>query len=647
MVYKFIVIYIIASFLTVLQAQPADTVEVNTKHELIFVSDSIYENSFSDVHLEIKFTGPEGSEITQSGYWDGGEIFKSMFSPPRSGMWVYQTYSSDESNSGLHNISGQFYAKNYTGENPFKKNGWLKISSNSRHLSFNDGSPFFYLGDTAWEIGWKSTSEELINYLEDRKKKGFTAIQFVPMSHQRLYEYGVRNQEGAEFFLNSDFNYLNPDYFSYIDEIVHEINSRGMVAVIVPLWAGMNRLHFDDRWRDYYLSDEQSLRIAEYMASRYAGDEVIWVVGGDNVYDTEERKKFWSEFGRTIKEASGGRQLVTVHPSGWNASFDFFSSDNDWLDFHMYQSSHIARADYTIQAAREGYNLDPVTPVLNGEAVYEDIFNRLWEPGDTTEVESSRIKPEHVRQAGYESILSGAYVGFTYGGNGIWQWHKEELPGTHFPRYEVMEALSFEGAGDMIILKEIMESHNWYDFEPGQELVLKSESRDEVEASYSNQFLVSYLATGTSSVTYQLQQDKLIDSYKFISPETGDIKMLATDVYKRSIQVQPPDTMDWVFVAQLKEKENLEEPDSFRLYQNYPNPFNPVTTIEYFLDSPSPVEFRVYDIMGRIIEKRLYGIKNKGYHIVRLDGRGWPSGIYYYMVITDNTIATNSMILTK
>lgn len=48
-----------------------------------------------------------------------------------------------------------------------------------RFLVTEDGKPFFYLGDTAWELFHRLTREEAVLYLEDRASKGFTVIQAV------------------------------------------------------------------------------------------------------------------------------------------------------------------------------------------------------------------------------------------------------------------------------------------------------------------------------------------------------------------------------------------------------------------------------------------------------------------------------------
>src|SRR3954469_6379196 len=58
----------------------------------------------------------------------------------------------------------------------------LKVSENRRFLVKEDGSPFFYLGDTAWELFHRLDRDEAGRYLADRAAKGFTVIQAVVLA---------------------------------------------------------------------------------------------------------------------------------------------------------------------------------------------------------------------------------------------------------------------------------------------------------------------------------------------------------------------------------------------------------------------------------------------------------------------------------
>jgi hypothetical protein len=55
----------------------------------------------------------------------------------------------------------------------------LRVSESGRFLVTEDGRPFFYLGDTAWELFHRLTREEAVRYLQFRADQGYTAIQAV------------------------------------------------------------------------------------------------------------------------------------------------------------------------------------------------------------------------------------------------------------------------------------------------------------------------------------------------------------------------------------------------------------------------------------------------------------------------------------
>ena len=58
----------------------------------------------------------------------------------------------------------------------------LRVSDNHRFLVTEDGKPFFYLADTAWELFHRLKREEAEKYLADRAGKGFNVIQAVVLA---------------------------------------------------------------------------------------------------------------------------------------------------------------------------------------------------------------------------------------------------------------------------------------------------------------------------------------------------------------------------------------------------------------------------------------------------------------------------------
>ena len=58
----------------------------------------------------------------------------------------------------------------------------LKVSEDKHYLLTISGKPFFWLGDTAWELFHRLNREDADLYLQDRAKKGFTVIQAVVLA---------------------------------------------------------------------------------------------------------------------------------------------------------------------------------------------------------------------------------------------------------------------------------------------------------------------------------------------------------------------------------------------------------------------------------------------------------------------------------
>ncbi|GGD62201.1 hypothetical protein GCM10010911_20130 [Paenibacillus nasutitermitis] len=154
--------------------------------ELTFAASASYTNPYKDVDLSATFTGPNLESMTIPGYWDGGNVWKIRFSPTSAGTWTYTTSSTNSDDTGLHNQSGTLRAGAYTGNLDIYKKGFLKKSGNNRYLTYNDGSPFFWLGDTHWfglsRESWSSSndsrwSSQFKGMIDKRSEDGFTVYQ--------------------------------------------------------------------------------------------------------------------------------------------------------------------------------------------------------------------------------------------------------------------------------------------------------------------------------------------------------------------------------------------------------------------------------------------------------------------------------------
>src|SRR5919206_3994444 len=98
------------------------------------------------------------------------------------------------------------------------KHGRLQVTKEGHYLQYEDGTPFFWLGDTGWELFHRLKLEEMDQYLENRRQKGFTVIQAVILTEFN----GLRkpNQYGEVPFKNLDPTQPNEKYFQLIDTTV-------------------------------------------------------------------------------------------------------------------------------------------------------------------------------------------------------------------------------------------------------------------------------------------------------------------------------------------------------------------------------------------------------------------------------------------
>jgi hypothetical protein len=92
---------------------------------------------------------------------------------------------------------------------------------------------------------------------------------------------------------------------------------------------------------------------------------------------------------------------------------------------------------------------------------------------------------------------------------------------------------------------------------------------------------------------------------------------------------------------------NDEIPEQFSLNQNYPNPFNPQTTISFDLPHAGYVVLKVYNVYGQEVAKLVDEKKEAGKHRIEWNASRFPSGVYFYKIISGKYIETRKAILVK
>lgn len=356
----------------------------------------------------------------------------------------------------------------------------LKVTTNRRYLQYESGKPFFYLGDTAWELFHRLNREEATQYLNNRAQKGFTVIQAVVLA--QLGGLTVPNPYGDLPLIEGDPARPNEAYFRHVDFIVNKAEELGLHVGMLPTWGShwaLGKAAFNPA---------NARQFGRFLGVRYKDKPIIWVLGGDRSITNDAERAIIDAMAAGLGEGDGGAHLKTFHPIGPGMS-SLKLHDAPWLDFNMFQSSHAARDHDNGLYVEHDYALTPVKPTLDGEPRYEGIpvgfYNRNVD-GIT------RFDDFDVRQAAWWSVLAGA-CGYTYGNNNIWQMYKPptdsktprtvgdpnrirdlfggpgSIIGANIPWHE---ALDHPGAFQMRHLRRLFEALPFTKLIPDQRLIL-------------------------------------------------------------------------------------------------------------------------------------------------------------------------------
>ncbi|MHB9030050.1 MAG: T9SS type A sorting domain-containing protein, partial [Candidatus Latescibacterota bacterium] len=97
----------------------------------------------------------------------------------------------------------------------------------------------------------------------------------------------------------------------------------------------------------------------------------------------------------------------------------------------------------------------------------------------------------------------------------------------------------------------------------------------------------------------------------------------------------------------LKAEDIRPKPSAFALLQNSPNPFNPSTALRFELPRNSHVRLIIRNLAGQKVTVLHDGQMPAGYHSIRWDATGFPSGVYFYTLEAEGFVETKRVMLVK
>ncbi len=521
--------------------------EVSQWHltEIDFTAHQRYTNPYADVTVAATFTGPQGQSIEREGFWRGGSRWTVRFAPTAAGEWHWRTICSSENDIGLHAREGSLQCVSYNGTLPLYRHGFLRVSDNNRHFCHADGTPFFWLADTHWQMP-DTERVDLCNHPEHPDGSCPFGGQFQHLAHNRkllgFTVYQTYPHAENPHWWTKRFSQIDPARFEAIFDI--QMNYLAAEGYVIALGAG----HFASSTR---IPAADLRRWARYLVARYGAHPVVWITGQEiNAPDDRGRNRteVWNAVAAEIALRNSYRQPHSGHQ--WVVDVNVRPlGDKPWHTWFALQGGH-RNSGLTPQSRYAGYyHFKPLKPVLETEAMYEGInAGGVVTTGET-------------RRSAWKAMLCGC-AGYTYGAAGVWalKWDSAD---TRWKRYNQAisswhAGMKLPGADQMRVMKDFFVALPWTELTPRFNDSVWARWKDNercVLATLDNQLYVAYCYGATACGTLGNMKKNTPYEAHWFDPRTGrwTAKITVPGTINGEFHVpEKPDGNDWVLLVRLK-----------------------------------------------------------------------------------------------
>ncbi len=430
----------------------------------------------------------------------------------------------------------------------------FRISNNKRYLLKNN-KPFFWLGDTGWELFHRLTREEADQYLKRRSEQGFTVIQAVALAE--FDGLHAPNAYGDIPLADDDPAKPNEAYFKHVDYIIDKAAEYNLNIALLPTWG--DKIDKNSWGKGPEIFNTQNAKVyGKWIGNRYKERKnIIWILGGDRNPRSKSDVAIWRAMAEGIMEGTNKDAMISFHPQPNDlGSAQWFHKD-DWLSFNMFQNGH-CRDNPVYDKIQAAYKLMPPKPVMDAEPIYED------HPVCFNAKDLGTSSAYDVRKYAYLDLFAGAF-GHTYGCHDIWQFYSAKHEGVNGPHFYWPEAMELPGANQMNFVRKLMESHPLLDRVPDQALIKENNYSpgERIEATRGDDYLFVYTAAGKPfTVVNGKIKGTTLHAYWF-DPRTGDTTDIGRVLNSGTKQFIPPSKgygHDWVLVMDDQSK-NYKQPE--------------------------------------------------------------------------------------
>ncbi len=467
---------------------PVDGNQKYLAYEIDFVSDKEYDDPVYTVNMDVIFTNTEtGTTLKVPAFWNGGTAWKVRYALTELGIWTWETVCTDETNVGLHGLSGEVKCVDYVGDLDIYKHGFIKAEDGKRYFMYADGTPFYYLADTHFTLPMENidginpfcdyervliTQEtadkygitSMFKYIMDyRAKQGFTVIQ----SQQLAIYNGVSGNswlgdaEGTIF--THGVNDMILDKFQELDRYFAYIAEKGLVHT-------HTQFAYPEELIEIYLaggiSEEAIDILCRYWVARYSAYPVLWATAqeGDNDYYeyngcTPETNP-WKIVLESIAKYDPYDHPSTCHMENVSNTTTENSVFDDLEPYSWYAIQYTPNLE---NQKTEDINMlkgfyEKSIPVVN----YEGSYDHYW------------AGPTKARAQGWLAYLNGDF-GYGYGVQPIWSlfWGGSDSKNANDDEIDTFslnlnwfEGLYLEGGEQMVYMKNLLTQYEWWNLVP-------------------------------------------------------------------------------------------------------------------------------------------------------------------------------------
>ena len=506
-------------------------------YEITLKSPITYTNPIQEATLSASFVSPLGEIRRVCGFWDGKKNWRVRFAPDMPGRWTFTTTCSDTANAGLHGQAGEFVCSAANTKTRFGLHGPIQVARDGRHLEHADHTPFFWVGDAAWEAIRRADPAQAQFYAKVRSSQKFNATQWTLAPGQ--------DNKGQSAYTGKDCIAINLDFFKRLDAQVDALNRAGLLNAIAPLWEIGTA-------PDDALPDDQAILLLRYAVARWGANDVAWILAfeGEN---SGQKAGRWKKIGRAVfGEISHAPVILLPGETQW--LLDEFRNEN-WVDVFGCQTARVLDED-SLQWLLTGpltmeRRKEPVRPLLT-----------LMPPAENapTQKEGKRLDADLTRRLLWWSALLNTPAGVSYSAQAVAAWDTT-IGATHeggraeLPAWQ--NELFLPGARDIEALGDFFSSIDYWRLQPFPRAI-----PNQPGVQSPRRFVAGEGTEDRDLLVVYVPEDRNVDvalgalpespTMSWVSTRDGKRRSAIPDLGTETARFSTPDPGDWVLA--IKER---------------------------------------------------------------------------------------------